>query len=58
MNHFDAIPYDVQEFLEDYPDIGETRETNSPSAQRNLRFYSNAIKCDPDGLLIEELLTE
>ncbi|KAG8781682.1 hypothetical protein FRC12_021623 [Ceratobasidium sp. 428] len=58
MSRFNAIPDDVQEFLEDYPDLGETRETDSPSAQQNLRFYSNAIKCHPDGLLIEDLLTE
>ncbi|KAJ1303410.1 hypothetical protein OPQ81_011602 [Rhizoctonia solani] len=54
MNRLSSIPYDVQEFLEGYPnndhiDAGDRR-------QLCLKFYSNEFKCRPDGLLIEDLL--
>ncbi|KAG9100617.1 hypothetical protein FRC06_003910 [Ceratobasidium sp. 370] len=55
MSRLNSIPDDVREFLQDYPGVGDSEETD---AQQNLRFYSNAVKCRPDGLLIEELLSK
>lgn len=44
------IPRDVQEFLLGYPN----RE-DDPSQTRNLQFYSNQERCQPDELLIDDL---
>jgi hypothetical protein len=44
------IPRDVKEFLDGYP-----RGGNDPSQRRNLRFYSNEERCQPDNLLIDDL---
>ncbi|PVG00253.1 hypothetical protein CPB86DRAFT_729827 [Serendipita vermifera] len=48
-----SIPRDVQEFLDQYP-----RNTDIPSCRKNLEFYSNQRRCQPDDLLIEELLEQ
>ncbi|CAG7846535.1 SubName: Full=Uncharacterized protein {ECO:0000313/EMBL:CCA67834.1} [Serendipita indica DSM 11827] len=46
-----SIPRDVQEFLLEYPGVSDqTRK------QRNLEFYRNVRRCQPDNMLIEELL--
>ncbi|KIJ53499.1 hypothetical protein M422DRAFT_222162 [Sphaerobolus stellatus SS14] len=44
------IPSDVQSFLENYPN-----QEDDPRLDANLKFYSNAIRCKPDNLFIEEL---
>ena len=56
MNRSLAIPRDVQAFLQGYPDNEEVNEITR--VHPNLDFYSNAEKCRPDGLLIEELLIQ
>jgi hypothetical protein len=48
-----SIPRDVQEFLDHYPG-----STDTPSRRKNLEFYSNQRRCQPDDLLIEELLEQ
>jgi hypothetical protein len=48
-----SIPRDVQEFLDHYPG-----STDSPSRRKNLEFYSNQRRCQPDDLLVEELLEQ
>ncbi|KAF8746718.1 Opioid growth factor receptor (OGFr) conserved region, partial [Rhizoctonia solani] len=48
-----SIPYDVKEFLDGYPN---NQTVNARSGKQNLSFYSNELKCRPDGLLIEDLL--
>ncbi|CAG8623386.1 5252_t:CDS:2, partial [Acaulospora colombiana] len=48
-----SIPRDVQEFLDQYP-----KNTDTPSYRKNLEFYSNQRRCQPDDLLIEELLEQ
>ncbi|KAF8964353.1 opioid growth factor receptor conserved region-domain-containing protein [Flammula alnicola] len=45
-----SIPRDVQEFLDEYPDVRD-----DPSARENLEFYSNNIRCRPDGRTISEI---
>ncbi|KAF8515691.1 opioid growth factor receptor conserved region-domain-containing protein [Hysterangium stoloniferum] len=46
-----SVPRDVLEFLEDYPHSdGDDSDCNA-----NLKFYSNKLRCRPDGLLIDEL---
>jgi len=45
-----TIPPDVKEFLEGYPS-----KQDDPTASDNLYFYSNSLRCKPDGLLIEEI---
>jgi hypothetical protein len=45
-----AIPRDVQEFLENYPD-GE----NDRNCIANLQFYRNQRRCRPDNMLIDEI---
>jgi len=47
------IPRDVQEFLDGYPDLRDDR-----SQSKNLRFYSNELKCQPDRKLISEIHEE
>ncbi|CAE6439070.1 unnamed protein product [Rhizoctonia solani] len=54
MSMFSSIPHDVKDFLDGYPDNDHINETDR--RQLNLKFYSNELKCRPDGLLIEELL--
>ncbi|KDN48262.1 hypothetical protein RSAG8_02854, partial [Rhizoctonia solani AG-8 WAC10335] len=54
MSRFSSIPYDVQEFLDGYPNNDHIDAADQ--RQLNLKFYSNEFKCRPDGLLIEELL--
>ncbi|KAG8934025.1 hypothetical protein FRC03_007006 [Tulasnella sp. 419] len=44
------VPEDVKKFLHDYPD-----NTDNPSLNANLKFYSNQIRCKPDDLYIDEL---
>jgi len=48
-----SIPRDVQEFLDDYPDLRDDR-----SQSYNLKFYSNDLKCRPDRKLISEIHDE
>jgi hypothetical protein len=48
-----AIPQDVQEFLDGYPDLCDDR-----SQSDNLKFYSNKLKCKPDRKLIDEIHEE
>ncbi|EPS97072.1 hypothetical protein FOMPIDRAFT_1032136 [Fomitopsis schrenkii] len=45
-----AIPRDVREFLDDYPD-----NTDNRSRSDNLLFYSNKLRCRPDNLHIDDL---
>ncbi|KAF9454697.1 hypothetical protein P691DRAFT_804044 [Macrolepiota fuliginosa MF-IS2] len=45
-----AIPQDVREFIDEYPDIGD-----DPEASENLDFYSNILRCRPDNRLIDEI---
>ena len=45
-----AIPRDVREFLDDYPD-----NTDDRSRSDNLLFYSNKRRCRPDNLYIDDL---
>ncbi|KAJ3485255.1 hypothetical protein NLI96_g5092 [Meripilus lineatus] len=45
-----AIPRDVREFLDDYPN-NEDDETQST----NLEFYSNQRRCRPDHMLIDDI---
>lgn len=47
-----SIPRDVQQFLDRYPDVERT------DSDSNLRFYSNSTPCEPDGVLIEDILRE
>lgn len=54
MSRFSSIPYDVKEFLDGYPENDHIDAADI--RQLNLKFYSNEVKCRPDGLLIEELL--
>ncbi|KAH7336899.1 opioid growth factor receptor conserved region-domain-containing protein [Rhizoctonia solani] len=54
MSRFSSIPHDVKEFLDGYPNNDHINETDR--RQLNLKFYSNELKCRPDGLLVEELL--
>lgn len=46
-----SIPRDVLEFLEDYPHNGG----GDPNCSANLMFYSNKLRCRPDGLFIDEM---
>lgn len=48
-----SIPRDVQEFLDNYPDVGD-----DPLANANLAFYSNKIRCEPDAVTIEQIHEE
>jgi len=45
-----SIPRDVQEFLDEYPDI-----VDDPTSRANLDFYSNNLRCQPDDRTIEEI---
>ncbi|KAJ7095760.1 opioid growth factor receptor conserved region-domain-containing protein [Mycena belliarum] len=45
-----SIPRDVQDFLASYP-----HTPSDPALSANLRFYTNAARCRPDNLLIEEI---
>ncbi|KAJ3509122.1 hypothetical protein NLJ89_g5384 [Agrocybe chaxingu] len=45
-----AIPRDVQEFLDAYPDVED-----DPAATANFEFYSNKLRCRPDNRTIEEI---
>lgn len=45
-----AIPRDIREFLDDYPD-----NTDDRSRSDNLLFYSNRLRCRPDNLRIDDL---
>jgi hypothetical protein len=45
-----AIPRDVQAFLDDYPG-----QRDDPSLRANLEFYTGTRRCEPDGLLIDDL---
>ena len=47
------IPPDVRLFLDGYP-----RQDNDTNLDRNLRFYSNELRCKPDNLLIDGLHDE
>ena len=44
------IPRDIQEFLDNYPDV-----IDDPSYTANLEFYSNNLRCRPDNRTIEEI---
>ncbi|KXN88256.1 Opioid growth factor receptor [Leucoagaricus sp. SymC.cos] len=44
------VPRDVLQFLNRYPSLEDDHE-----ASQNLKFYSNALRCRPDGLLIDEI---
>ena len=44
------IPPDVQEFLDEYPDV-----VDDPTSRANFEFYSNNIRCSPDNRTIEEI---
>lgn len=48
-----SVPRDVQEFLDDYPDLRDNRFQSD-----NLNFYSNKLKCQPDRKLISEIHEE
>ena len=43
------IPHDVRMFLAGYPDLDD-----DPAQNKNLEFYSNKRRCQPDGVLIDE----
>ncbi|KAI8978764.1 opioid growth factor receptor conserved region-domain-containing protein [Trametes punicea] len=45
-----ALPQDIREFLEGYPDVPD-----DPRLNANVEFYSNRRRCRPDNLLIDEL---
>ncbi|PPQ67715.1 hypothetical protein CVT25_009321 [Psilocybe cyanescens] len=45
-----SIPRDVQEFLDEYPDVSD-----DPLSKANLEFYSNNLRCRPDNRTIEEI---
>ncbi|WVR03476.1 hypothetical protein IAU60_000467 [Kwoniella sp. DSM 27419] len=44
-------PRDIDEFLSSYPG-----QSSSPSADKNLKFYSNELACQPDGLTYEQFV--
>lgn len=44
------IPRDILSFWNEYPN-----EEDDPSEKRNLQFYQNILRCQPDRLLIDEL---
>ncbi|OCH88684.1 hypothetical protein OBBRIDRAFT_795005 [Obba rivulosa] len=46
------VPRDVREFIQGYPD-----NRDDPSLKANLEFYSNQRRCQPDHMLIEEVLS-
>ncbi|KAI0074117.1 hypothetical protein K474DRAFT_1710122 [Panus rudis PR-1116 ss-1] len=45
-----AIPRDVREFLDGYPD-----HEDDPTQNANLEFYQNKRKCRPDNVTIDEI---
>lgn len=45
-----SIPRDVQEFLDEYPDV-----VDDPTSRANFEFYSNNFRCMPDNRTIEEI---
>jgi hypothetical protein len=45
-----SIPPDVQEFLDEYPDV-----VDDPTSRANFEFYSNNMPCSPDNRTIEEI---
>ncbi|KAF9568797.1 hypothetical protein CPC08DRAFT_355306 [Agrocybe pediades] len=45
-----SVPADVQEFLDEYPDVED-----DPSCNANFEFYSNNLRCRPDNRKIEEI---
>ncbi len=47
------IPHDVRVFLAGYPDVDD-----DPTQNKNLEFYSNKRRCQPDGVLIDEIHEE
>ncbi|KAI0733481.1 opioid growth factor receptor conserved region-domain-containing protein [Irpex lacteus] len=47
------IPHDVRMFLAGYPDLDD-----DPTQNKNLEFYSNKRRCQPDGVLIDEIHEE
>lgn len=54
MTRHPAIPHDVQDFLQGYPDNEDVNE--NARIHLNLDFYSNKIKSRPDNLIIEDML--
>lgn len=44
------LPRDILQFLQRYPDVED-----DPTDQRNLQFYKNQTRCQPDELLIDEI---
>ena len=47
------VPRDVQEFLDEYPDLRDNL-----SQSNNFKFYSNELRCEPDRKLISEIHEE
>jgi len=45
-----SIPRDVQEFLDEYPDV-----VDDPTSRANLEFYSNNLRCSPDNRKVKEI---
>lgn len=45
-----SIPRDVQEFLDEYPDV-----VDDPTSRANFEFYSNSLRCSPDNRKVEEI---
>ena len=48
-----SVPRDVQEFLEEYPDL-----VDDSNQSDNLLFYQNKLRCRPDRKLIDEIHEE
>ncbi|EMD40078.1 hypothetical protein CERSUDRAFT_63567 [Gelatoporia subvermispora B] len=46
------MPRDVREFIQGYPD-----NRDDPSLNANLEFYSNQCRCQPDNMLIDDILS-
>jgi hypothetical protein len=44
---------DIQQFQSDYPG-----QRDDPSANDNLLFYQNELRCRPDGKLVNEIHQE
>ncbi|KAI0087914.1 opioid growth factor receptor conserved region-domain-containing protein [Irpex rosettiformis] len=45
-----SLPHDVRMFLHGYPDLDD-----DPRQNKNLQFYSNKRRCQPDNVLISEI---
>ena len=48
-----SIPPDVVAFIEGYP--AHVQQGDDLDFNDNLNFYSNKLRCRPDGLLVDEL---